>query len=454
MTDPTSLPNFPPPPDEHPLRGRVLDVLVDLGLQPNLDTDGDVAFTVNEQQLFVRSSEGEVEIMRVFGQWQIQDDLLADRLHLHETCNELNLNMNCVKTGVAGSTLVVIGEHLVTPGADLSTSPGVGAGDPVRRAHLAPAGARHRPDRRGRRTGGWGVVTDLVRLEVEDGIGTIRLDRPPMNALNSEIQEEIRRVPRGRRAPRRRGRHRLRRREGLRRRGRHQGDARRCRTPTWSTAPALLQDFIRALARIPKPAVAAITGYALGGGCELALACDFRIAADDAKLGQPEILLGIIPGAGGTQRLARLVGPARAKELMFTGRMVGADEALAIGLVDEVVPAADVYAAAARLVARYVGGPAYAAARGQGGHRPRSRGRPRRPAWRSSGCCSPASSPRRTAAIGMRRSSRRAGDPPRSRAPDLPRMPSPPGCPYSGARRPGPAGSTSCPPPLDPATVS
>jgi hypothetical protein len=76
---------------------------------------------VNDQQLFVRCSEGEVEIMRVFGQWQIQDDLLADRLHLHETCNELNLNMNCVKTGVAGSTLVVISEHLTTPGADLNT---------------------------------------------------------------------------------------------------------------------------------------------------------------------------------------------------------------------------------------------------------------------------------------------------------------------------------------------
>ena len=121
MTDPTSLPNFPPPPHEHPLRGRVLDVLVDLGLQPNLDTDGDVAFTVNEQQLFVRCTEGEVEIMRVFGQWQIQDDLVADQLHLHETCNELNLNMNMVKTGVAGSTLVVISEHLVTPGADVST---------------------------------------------------------------------------------------------------------------------------------------------------------------------------------------------------------------------------------------------------------------------------------------------------------------------------------------------
>lgn len=121
MTDPTSLPNFPPPPHEHPLRGRVLDVLVDLGLQPNLDSDGDVAFSVNDQQLFVRCSEGDVEIMRVFGQWQIQDEMLGDRLKLHETCNELNLNMNCVKTGVAGSTLVVTGEHLVTPGADLPT---------------------------------------------------------------------------------------------------------------------------------------------------------------------------------------------------------------------------------------------------------------------------------------------------------------------------------------------
>ena len=123
---------------------------------------------------------------------------------------------------------------------------------------------------------------------------------------------------------------------------------------------ALLQDFTRALARLPKPTVAAITGYALGGGCEVALACDFRVAADDARLGQPEILLGIIPGAGGTQRLARLVGPARAKDLVFSGRMVGADEALAIGLVDEVVPAAEVHAAATARLARYVGGPGYA----------------------------------------------------------------------------------------------
>lgn len=120
MTDPTSLPNFPPPADEHPLRGRVLDALVDIGVAPNLDGDGDVAFTVNEQQLFVRCSEGEVQIMRVFGQWQIQDDLLGDRVRLFETCNELNLNLNCVKSGIAGSTLVVTGEHVITPGADLT----------------------------------------------------------------------------------------------------------------------------------------------------------------------------------------------------------------------------------------------------------------------------------------------------------------------------------------------
>jgi enoyl-CoA hydratase/carnithine racemase len=121
-----------------------------------------------------------------------------------------------------------------------------------------------------------------------------------------------------------------------------------------------LQSSLTAVARIPKPTVAAITGYALGGGMELALCCDFRVCADDAKLGQPEILLGIIPGAGGTQRLPRLVGPARAKDLIFSGRFVAAEEALAIGLVDEVTPAGEVYNAARRRVERYVGGPAYA----------------------------------------------------------------------------------------------
>jgi enoyl-CoA hydratase/carnithine racemase len=95
---------------------------------------------------------------------------------------------------------------------------------------------------------------------------------------------------------------------------------------------------LNAVAAIPRTTIAEVSGFALGGGCELALACDFRIASDRARLGQPEILLGIIPGGGGTQRLARLVGPARAKDLILTGRQVKADEALAMGLVDEVVP--------------------------------------------------------------------------------------------------------------------
>lgn len=121
-----------------------------------------------------------------------------------------------------------------------------------------------------------------------------------------------------------------------------------------------LQDAFTAVARIPKPVVAAVTGYALGGGCELALCADFRIAGENAKLGQPEILLGLIPGAGGTQRLARLVGPSKAKDLIFTGRMVKADEAREIGLVDRVVPAAEVYAQAHAWAAKLAQGPALA----------------------------------------------------------------------------------------------
>ncbi len=109
---------------------------------------------------------------------------------------------------------------------------------------------------------------------------------------------------------------------------------------------AAFRDALGAVAAIPRFTVAAITGVALGGGCELALACDWRICADNARLGQPEILLGIIPGGGGTQRLPRLIGPARAKEIIVTGRQVKAEEALRIGLVDEVVPAADVHARA------------------------------------------------------------------------------------------------------------
>jgi len=203
-------------------------------------------------------------------------------------------------------------------------------------------------------------VSDTVRLEVEAGIATVRLARPPMNALDIELQEGIRAAAV----------------EAAERRdvaavivyGGEKvfaagADIKQMQTMSYTDMvdrSAALQDALTAVARIPKPTVAAITGYALGGGCELALCCDFRVAGDNAKLGQPEILLGVIPGAGGTQRLARLIGPARAKDLIYTGRFVDSAEALAIGLVDEVVPADDVYAAARRRVEQYVGGPAYA----------------------------------------------------------------------------------------------
>jgi enoyl-CoA hydratase/carnithine racemase len=121
-----------------------------------------------------------------------------------------------------------------------------------------------------------------------------------------------------------------------------------------------LQGAFDAVARIPKPVVAAVTGYALGGGCELALCADIRIAAENAKFGQPEILLGLIPGAGGTQRLSRLVGPSRAKELIFTGRQVRAEEALRIGLADQVVPAEEVYPTALAWASKLAAGPALA----------------------------------------------------------------------------------------------
>jgi len=201
---------------------------------------------------------------------------------------------------------------------------------------------------------------EFVRLEVADGVATLRLDRPKMNALNVQVQEEIRAAAA----------------EATER-----DDVRA--VVVWGGERVFaagadvkemadmshtdmvkrsggLQSAFSAVADIPKPVVAAVNGYALGGGCELALCADVRIAADDAVLGQPEILLGVIPGAGGTQRLARLVGPSRAKDLIFTGRFVKAEEALAIGLVDRVVPAAEVYDAAVAWATQFAGAAAYA----------------------------------------------------------------------------------------------
>ncbi len=123
---------------------------------------------------------------------------------------------------------------------------------------------------------------------------------------------------------------------------------------------AVLQGAFDAVAAIPKPVVAAINGPALGGGCELALTADARICGTEARLGLPEVLLGVIPGAGGTQRMPRLIGPAKAKELIFTGRPVGADEALAIGLVDQVTPTDLVLETALQWARRFETGPALA----------------------------------------------------------------------------------------------
>lgn len=120
---------------------------------------------------------------------------------------------------------------------------------------------------------------------------------------------------------------------------------------------AELQTAFELVARIPKVVIAAVAGYALGGGCELALCADFRYAGDSAKLGQPEILLGIIPGGGGTQRLTRLVGSQKTKELVYGGGMVKAEEAREIGLVDQVHPSDDLHDRAHEAARRYAAGP-------------------------------------------------------------------------------------------------
>jgi enoyl-CoA hydratase/carnithine racemase len=203
-------------------------------------------------------------------------------------------------------------------------------------------------------------MSNLVRLDVDGGVGTIRLDRPPMNVLSVQVQDELALV-----ADEASRRHDVRAVVVYGGPRVFAAGADVTEMVEWDYTEVVdrsraLQDAFTAVARIPKPTVAAVTGFALGGGCELALCCDVRVAGDNAKLGQPEIRLGIMPGAGGTQRLPRLVGPAKAKDLIFTGRFVGAQEALAIGLVDRVVPPDDVYAEARTWAAQFADGPAYA----------------------------------------------------------------------------------------------
>lgn len=201
---------------------------------------------------------------------------------------------------------------------------------------------------------------DWVRLEVSEGIAVLRVDRPRMNVLNAEIQARIGEAAYACGA-----------RDdvaavvitGGDRVFAAGADIKEMVELTYADMVAhssSLQAAFSAVARIPKPVVAAVNGYALGAGCELALCADVRIAADDAVFGQPEVTLGVIPGAGGTQRLTRLVGPSRAKDLIFTGRFLSATEALTIGLVDRVVRPDEVMAAALAWARQFVGGPALA----------------------------------------------------------------------------------------------
>jgi enoyl-CoA hydratase len=202
---------------------------------------------------------------------------------------------------------------------------------------------------------GFGAVAAAwVRVEDHgDGVALLRVDRPPLNALSQAVLAELAEaaqavagapdvravvVAGGARA------------------FAAGADIEELETADPAAVASAFRVAFDAVAAIPRPVVAAIRGVALGGGLELALACDLRVAADSARLGQPEVLLGLIPGAGGTQRLARLVGPARAKELVWSGRHVRADEAHTLGLVDRVAPDGATEAAALDWARSFAGG--------------------------------------------------------------------------------------------------
>jgi enoyl-CoA hydratase/carnithine racemase len=200
------------------------------------------------------------------------------------------------------------------------------------------------------------VQGELTRVELEGGVATLRLDRPPVNALNLAMQEEILAAARW-----------LARSEEVRAVVIYGGpkmfaagaDIKEMAAMTYqdmARASHLLQESFNAVAGLPMPVVAAVTGFALGGGCELALCADLRVVGERAKLGQPEVLLGVIPGLGGSQRLPRLIGPSRAKDMILTGRYVGAQEAKEFGLADRVVADDAVYDEALALAQQFATG--------------------------------------------------------------------------------------------------
>lgn len=180
-------------------------------------------------------------------------------------------------------------------------------------------------------------MPEFVTIEVQEGIALVTLNRPPMNILCLQMQSELRQMA-----------HEVSARPDVSAVVIYGGpkvfaagaDVKEMQGMDFQAMVAAseqLQECFTAVAEISRPVIAAITGYALGGGLELAMCCDLRVMGDNARVGQPEILLGLIPGAGGTQRLPRLVGPGRAKDLIYSGRFVGAEEALSMGLVNRVV---------------------------------------------------------------------------------------------------------------------
>jgi enoyl-CoA hydratase len=196
----------------------------------------------------------------------------------------------------------------------------------------------------------------VVRVERDGAVGIIRLDRPPVNAINKAMHEQLFRAAAELAAD-------ATVRAVVVHGGRKAFAAGADISQMAEMGPADVAVFgsgltaaVDAVARLPKPVVAAVTGYALGGGLELALAADFRIVADDALLGLPEITLGVIPGAGGTQRLPRLVGITTAKEMIFTGRPVKGPRAVEIGLATRSVPGDEVLDAAMEFAARLATG--------------------------------------------------------------------------------------------------
>jgi enoyl-CoA hydratase len=200
-----------------------------------------------------------------------------------------------------------------------------------------------------------GTLGHLVVTRM-DGVATVALDRPPVNAVDLAVIDEFLRVVAELTAD-----------PGVRAVVVTGRDRRFCAgadiamlrdvSPESQRRARRWVDVQAGLEAMEKPVIAAINGYALGGGAELALACDVRLMARGAEIGFPEIRLGIFPGAGGTQRLARLLGPAPALRLMMEGRRLSADDALAVGLVDEVVPAELLELAARDLAARLAAGP-------------------------------------------------------------------------------------------------